>query len=69
MKSESKKFTPIVEKKPLRKWLISFEIYRVTQSILYDKGTTVIEAENLEQAYNSLRKENFKLYITNVYEL
>ena len=69
MKSESKKFTPIVEKQPLKKWLISFEIYRVTQAILYDKGTTVVEAESLLKAYESLKKENFKLYITNVYEL
>ncbi len=69
MKSESKKFEPKKEEKPVKKWLISFELYRVTQSILYDKGTKIVEAINLEDAYKSLMKENFKLIITNIYEL
>jgi len=66
MKSESKKFEP---KQPLRKWLISFELWRLTHSVLYDKGTVLIESENLQKAYESLKKENFKLIITNIYEV
>jgi len=63
---ESKKFEP---KQPLKKWLISFELYRVGQSILYEKATKVVEAETLHKAYDTLRLENMKLYITNIYEL
>jgi hypothetical protein len=66
MKSESKKYEP---KQPLKKWLISFEMYRLSQSVLYEKATTIVEAESLHKAYDSLRKENMKLYITNVFEL
>ena len=45
--TQSKKFEP---KQPLKKWLISFELYRVGQSILYEKATKVVEAETLQKA-------------------
>ncbi len=70
MKSESKKFEP----KPVvvkRKWLISYEIYRVTTSITtrVDVGTKIIESESLLKAYESLRLENHKVVITLMQEL
>lgn len=71
MKSESKKFEPKQEPKPLKSWLITFEIYRVTSSMTQkvDIGTKVVQAETITQAVDSLRKENQKLVVTNIYEL
>lgn len=67
MKSESKKFEPEVKKK----WLISYEIYRVTTAITtrVDVGTKVVEATSLLKAYESMKIENNKVVITNVFEL
>jgi len=59
----------IEPKAPLKKWLITFELYRLTQSILYDKGTRVVEAENLEKAFESMKRENLKLVITLVKDI
>lgn len=71
MKSESKKFEPKVETKPLKSWLITYEIYRVTSSVTQkvDIGTKVVEAESISKAVETLRKENQKLVITYIYEL
>lgn len=81
MKSESKKFEvrlkdamDLVHKpksEPLKSWLITFEIYRVTNSLTQkvDIGTKVIEAESISKAVETLRKENQKLVITYIYEL
>lgn len=69
-RSESKKFEP--KQEPVKKsWLITYEIYRVTSSITtkVDIGTKIIEAVNIREAYESLRKENQKLVITYIYEL
>jgi len=68
MKSESKKFEPIQVK---REWLISYEIYRVTTAITtrVDVGTRIVEAANLKKAYESMKMENNKVVITNVFEL
>jgi len=70
MKSESKKFEP----KPVevkREWLISYEIYRVTTAITtrVDVGTRIVEASTLRKAYESMKIENNKVVITNVFEL
>lgn len=70
MKSESKKF----EAKPVevkKKWLISYEIYRVTTSITtrVDVGTRIVEATSLLKAYEALKMENHKVVITLMQEL
>lgn len=65
MKSESKHYTD----KQLKRWLISFELWRLTHPVLYDKATKIVEAESLQKAYENLKVENMKLYITNIYEL
>lgn len=65
MKSESKHYAD----KQLKKWLISFELWRLSHPVLYDKGTKIVEAESLQKAYENLKVENMKLYITNIYEL
>ena len=67
MKSESKKFEPI----PKKSWLISYEIYRVTTAITtrVDVGTRVVEAVSLLKAYESMKMENNKVVITNIFEL
>lgn len=70
MKSDSKKFEPkVVEVK--KEWLISYEIYRVTTALTVrvDVGTKIVEGPNLKKAYESMRTENQKIVITNVYEL
>ena len=68
MKSDSKKFEPKV---PLKKWLFSYEIYRVTTSVTtrVDVGSRIVEAESLLKAYESLRMENHKVVITLMQEL
>lgn len=67
MKSESKKYEP----KEKKKWLISYDIYRVTTSITtrVDVGTKVVEGYDLQSAYESLRMENHKLVVTFIYPL
>ena len=50
MKSESKKFTPIVEKKELKKWFISYERWNyVGNFFLTEKKGEKIQAETIEQ--------------------
>jgi hypothetical protein len=68
MKSESKKFEP---KEVKRKWLISYEVYRVTTSITtrVDVGTKVVEAVSLLKAYEDMKLENHKVVIISIYEL
>jgi hypothetical protein len=68
MKSESKKFEP---KAPLKAWVITYEIYRITSGITQrvDIGTRRVEAVNLEKAYESMKMENHKVVITYIYEL
>jgi len=70
MRLESKKYgTKEPEQK--RKWLISYEVYRVTTSITtrVDVGTKIVEAVSLLKAYEAMRMENHKVVIISLYEL
>ncbi len=71
MKSESKKYVPKEQEQPKRKWLISYEVYRVTTSITtrVDVGTKIVEAVSLLKAYEAMRIENCKVVIISLYEL
>jgi len=68
MKSESKKFET---KPPLKAWIFTYEIYRITSGITQkiDVGTKRVEAVNIEKAYESMKMENYKVVITYIYEL
>lgn len=68
MKSDSKKFEP---KQPLKAWIFTYEIYRITSGITQkiDIGTKRVEAVSLEKAYESMKMENHKVVITYIYEL
>ncbi len=71
MKSESKKFEPKKEEKPiLKRWFISYEIWQyINCFVLTEKKGQKVEAESIERAIDSLKPESKRIVIISIYEL